>query len=136
MAIDAIGSALTTTNVTSNSALNQEDFLKLFLTELNYQDPLEPLSNRDFLAQMAQFASIEQTKQTTESVNNLVYLNSSSQSVSLLGKKVEVVNGAELVTGVVSSIAFTSDGLSMDIQKADASYLRGVTLSQIQLIRN
>ncbi len=136
MAIDAIGSALTTTNVTSNSALNQEDFLNLFLTELNYQDPLEPLSNRDFLAQMAQFASIEQTKQTTESVNNLVYLNSSSQSVSLLGKKVEVVNGAELVTGVVSSIAFTSDGLSMDIQKADASYLRGVTLSQIQLIRN
>ncbi len=136
MAIDAIGSALTTTNVTSNSALNQEDFLKLFLTELNYQDPLEPLSNRDFLAQMAQFASIEQTKQTTESVNNLVYLNSSSQSVSLLGKKVEVANGAELVTGVVSSIAFTNDGLSIDIQKADASYLRGVTLSQIQLIRN
>ncbi len=136
MAIDAIGSALTTTNITSNSALNQEDFLKLFLTELNYQDPLEPLSNRDFLAQMAQFANIEQTKQTTDSVNNLVYLNSSSQSVSLLGKKVEVANGAELVTGVVSSISFTSGGMNIDIQKADASYLRGVTLSQIQLIRN
>lgn len=135
MAIDAIGSALTSTNVNSNSALSQDDFLKLFLTELTYQDPLEPLSNRDFLAQMAQFAGIEQTKQTTESVNNLVYLNSSSQSVSLLGKKVELVNGAELVNGIVSAITFTNDGLTMDVEKADGT-LRGVTLSQIRLIRN
>lgn len=135
MAIDAIGSALTSTNVNSNSALSQDDFLKLFLTELTYQDPLEPLSNRDFLAQMAQFAGIEQTKQTTESVNNLVYLNSSSQSVSLLGKKVELVNGAELVNGIVSAITFSNDGLTMDVEKADGT-LRGVTLSQIRLIRN
>lgn len=135
MAIDAIGSALASPNVNSNSALSQDDFLKLFLTELTYQDPLEPLSNRDFLAQMAQFAGIEQTKQTTESVNNLVYLNSSSQSVSLLGKKVELVNGAELVNGIVSAITFTNDGLTMDIEKADGT-LRGVTLSQIRLIRN
>ena len=105
------------------------------MTELTYQDPLEPLSNRDFLAQMAQFAGIEQTKQTTESVNNLVYLNSSSQSVSLLGKKVELVNGAELVNGIVSAITFSNDGLTMDIDKADGT-LRGVTLSQIRLIRN
>ncbi len=135
MAIDAIGSALTSPNVNSNSALSQDDFLKLFLTELTYQDPLEPLSNRDFLAQMAQFAGIEQTKQTTESVNNLVYLNSSSQSVSLLGKKVELVNGAELVNGIVSAITFTGEGLTMDIEKADGT-LRGVALSQIRLIRN
>jgi flagellar basal-body rod modification protein FlgD len=135
MAIDAIGSVLTPPNVNSNSALSQDDFLKLFLTELTYQDPLEPLSNRDFLAQMAQFAGIEQTKQTTESVNNLVYLNSSSQSVSLLGKKVELVNGAELVNGIVSAITFSNDGLTMDIEKADGT-LRGVTLSQIRLIRN
>lgn len=135
MAIDAIGSVLTPPNVNSNSALSQDDFLKLFLTELTYQDPLEPLSNRDFLAQMAQFAGIEQTKQTTESVNNLVYLNSSSQSVSLLGKKVELVNGAELVNGIVSAITFSNDGLTMDVEKADGT-LRGVTLSQIRLIRN
>jgi flagellar basal-body rod modification protein FlgD len=135
MAIDAIGSVLTPPNVNSNSALSQDDFLKLFLTELTYQDPLEPLSNRDFLAQMAQFAGIEQTKQTTESVNNLVYLNSSSQSVSLLGKKVELVNGAELVSGIVSAITFSNDGLTMDVEKADGT-LRGVTLSQIRLIRN
>jgi flagellar basal-body rod modification protein FlgD len=135
MAIDAIGSVLTPSNVNSNSALSQDDFLKLFLTELTYQDPLEPLSNRDFLAQMAQFAGIEQTKQTTESVNNLVYLNSSSQSVSLLGKKVELANGAELVNGIVSAITFSNDGLTMDVEKADGT-LRGVTLSQIRLIRN
>lgn len=135
MAIDAIGSVLTPSNVSSNSALSQDDFLKLFLTELTYQDPLEPLSNRDFLAQMAQFAGIEQAKQTTESVNNLVYLNSSSQSVSLLGKKVELVNGAELVNGIVSAITFSNEGLSMDVEKADG-VLRGVTLSQIKLIRN
>lgn len=135
MAIDAIGSVLTPSNVNSNSSLSQDDFLKLFLTELTYQDPLEPLSNRDFLAQMAQFAGIEQTKQTTESVNNLVYLNSSSQSVSLLGKKVELVNGAELVNGIVSAITFSNEGLTMDVEKADGT-LRGVTLSQIRLIRN
>jgi flagellar basal-body rod modification protein FlgD len=137
MAVDAIGSTLTSTNATAaNSALNQDDFLKLFLTELTYQDPLEPVNNRDFLAQMAQFANLEQTKQTTDSVNNLVYLNSSSQSVSLLGKKVEVSTSAGGVSGIVSAVTFVADGLSMDVTKGDGSVVQGVVLSQISLIRN
>lgn len=137
MAIDAIGSVLGSANAApTNSVLNQEDFLKLFLTELTYQDPLEPLNNRDFLAQMAQFANLEQTRQTTESINNLVYLNSSSQSVSLLGRTVEVPNGAGTLDGVVSAITFTADGLSMDITDSSGNVIKGILLSQISLIRN
>lgn len=137
MAVDAIGNVLNTTNtVSTNSVLNQQDFLKLFLTELTYQDPLEPLNNRDFLEQMAQFANLEQTRQTTDSVNNLVYLNSSSQSVSLLGKQVQLPNAAGTINGIVSAITFGEDGLSLDVTESNGNVIKGVLLSQIGLIRN
>lgn len=137
MAVDAIGSVLNpTNNIATNNVLNQNDFLKLFLTELTYQDPLEPLNNRDFLEQMAQFANLEQTRQTTDSINSLVYLNSSSQSVSLLGKQIEIPNAAGSIQGVVSAITFASDGLSLDVTQSDGSVIKGVLLSQISLIRN
>ena len=67
MAVDAIGVPLTsTTSELSQSRLDQSDFIKLFLTELTFQDPLEPINNREFLAQMAQFAHLEQTRITNE----------------------------------------------------------------------
>ncbi len=40
--------------------IDKDAFLKLFMTQLQYQDPLSPMDNKDFIAQMAQFSSVEQ----------------------------------------------------------------------------
>lgn len=137
MAVDAIGLPLTsTTSELSQSRLDQSDFIKLFLTELTFQDPLEPINNREFLAQMAQFANLEQTRITNENTNNLVAMNATSQSLGLLGRQVEVsdATGGSGV-GSVSAISFTSTGPVLTVSLSNGSAMTDVKLSQIKLIR-
>jgi len=137
MAVDAIGVPLTsTTSELSQSRLDQSDFIKLFLTELTFQDPLEPINNREFLAQMAQFANLEQTRITNESTNNLVAMNATSQSLGLLGRQVEIGSdtGARLL-GTVSAISFTDTGPMLPVHAANNTVIPDVRLSQIKLIR-
>ena len=78
MAIDAIGGQLGT-NATdmSNTSISQEDFVELFLAQLNFQDPLEPLNNREFLAQLAQFSTLEQGRLTNDNLQSLLAMSSS-----------------------------------------------------------
>ncbi|MFL9673847.1 flagellar hook assembly protein FlgD [Pseudomonas marginalis] len=137
MAIEAIGNELsTTTSELAQSRLGQEDFIKLFLTELTFQDPLEPINNREFLAQMAQFANLEQTRVTNENTNNLVSMSATSQSLGLLGRQVEInMSTGGSVIGSVSAIAFSATGPVLSIKKADGSVLTDVRLSQIKLVR-
>lgn len=137
MPVEAIGSTLSSQNATgTNSVLNQEEFLKLFLTELNFQDPLEPINNREFLAQMAQFSALEQNRQTTESVNNLVFMSSTAQSVGLLGKVVNVAGVAGEQTGKVSSVQFTQSGPSLVVTLDSGAVLKDVKLSQVISVIN
>ncbi len=135
--IDAIGSALGSESSLNLSAttLNQEDFLKLFLTELNFQDPLEPIDNKEFLAQIAQFAGLEQDRQTTESVENLVFLNSTSQSVGLLGKEVQLSNALGASGGTVSAVRFSPEGALLTVELSNGGFLTDVRLSEISLVR-
>jgi flagellar basal-body rod modification protein FlgD len=137
MAVDAIGLPLTAaTSELSQSRLDQSDFIKLFLTELTFQDPLEPINNREFLAQMAQFANLEQTRITNENTNNLVAMNATSQSLGLLGRQVEVGGeDGERLLGTVSAIAFTDTGPLLTVKLANNTAIPDVRLSQIKLIR-
>lgn len=138
MAIDAIGSALNTdVSELSQSRLNQDDFIKLFMTELTFQDPLEPINNREFLAQMAQFANLEQTRLTNENSNNLLVMNAGSQALGLLGKQVETTSetSSASIVGSVIAINFSSTGPVLTIKKGDNTVVTDVRLSQITLIR-
>lgn len=64
---------------TQNSTkLGQNEFLKLLVTQLQYQDPLSPLSNEDFIAQLAQFS-------TLESMENLEKMFGGTQAYNLIG---------------------------------------------------
>jgi len=137
MAIDAIGLPMTSaSSELGQSRLDQSDFIKLFLTELRFQDPLEPINNREFLSQMAQFANLEQTRITNENTQNLVAMNATTQSLGLLGRQVEVGNDAgERVRGTVSSIAFTDSGAMLTLKMPNNTVLPDVRLSQIKLIR-
>lgn len=137
MAIDAIGNALSsTTSELNQSQLGQEDFIKLFLTELTFQDPLEPIDNREFLAQMAQFANLEQTRVSNENSENLVIMNATAQSLGLLGRQVEVTNqsGASTI-GSVTAISFSASGPVLSVKKADGSVQTDVRMAQIKLVR-
>ncbi len=137
MAIDAIGNVLnSTTSELSQSRLGQEDFIKLFLTELTFQDPLEPINNREFLAQMAQFANLEQTRVTNENTDNLVTMNATAQSLGLLGRQVDITTeSGESLTGSVSAISFSLSGPVLTIKDSNGNMLPDVRMAQVKLVR-
>jgi len=82
--------------VNPQGSLSKDDFLKLLITELTHQDPIEPLEDRDFIAQMAQFSSLEQITQLSHAIENffsdyekLLRANQLSQATSLIGHYVK-----------------------------------------------
>ena len=86
------------------TTLDKNDFLKMLITQLTHQDPTEPMKDRDFIAQMAQFSTLEQITNMNEGISKVLSLVSSSQAFSLLGKIVSVTDGKGEVTGLVEEI--------------------------------
>src|SRR5262245_2239056 len=67
---------------------SSESFLKLLSKQLTNQDPLEPMKDADFLAQMAQFSSLEMTTKLSQSMAALNATSQLSQGAALIGKRV------------------------------------------------
>jgi flagellar basal-body rod modification protein FlgD len=132
--IGAGGAAQTQNGAAQSAAIGQEDFLKILLTQLNYQDPLKPLDNQQFLAQMAQFSSLEQSRQLNERIDTLLTIQSSTQSIGLLGKTVDVLTESGAVTGQVTSLTFKEGQPVMSIKVGD-EVLTDIGLAQIMLVR-
>lgn len=137
MPVDAIGSILnqTDTSVTRQNTIDQEDFIKLFLSQLQFQDPLEPVDNREFLAQLAQFSNLEQTRQTSQNTEGLLVMNSSAQALGLLSKTVEIQGTGAATVGSVIAVNFTSSGPELSIRTTSGQVLTSVRLSQVSLVK-
>lgn len=139
MQVESIGGAAASqqTGALANSAISQEEFIKLFLAQLNYQDPMEPVNNSEFLAQLAQFSALEQSRQINDNIVSLVTMESSTQALTLLGKTVEVTatTGTNF-TGTVQAISYVSNGPQMTVLKADGSFVDKISLNQIKLVQN
>lgn len=99
----------TQTNNTGNS-LGKNEFLELLLTQLKNQDPLEPMENKEFIAQMAQFSSLEQMQNMNASMEKFLQRESISQAASLVGKTIEKTAESgeedEIIKGEVARVNF------------------------------
>ncbi len=82
------GSAATTALQTAGNDLGKDAFLKILITQLTHQDPLDPLKDKDFIAQMAQFSTLEQMTNMNKSIEQMVALNKAS-AVSYIGRVIE-----------------------------------------------
>ncbi len=89
---------------TGKTNLDRDDFLKLLITQLQHQDPTSPVEDKDFIAQMAQFSSLEQMTNMSTGFQKLSGLLASSEASQVLGKTVEIRNGDNLVRGVVDRV--------------------------------
>lgn len=93
------------------NAMGQTEFLELMMAQLENQDPLSPQNNTEFIAQLAQFSSVEGIQSLNSSVNGLVDSFKSSQALqasALVGRKVQIEGS--------SSIAKQGDGMSGSIE--------------------
>lgn len=91
----------------NTSELGKEDFLKLLVTQLKYQDPLNPMEDKEFISQMAQFSSLEQMQNLNTSFMNV-------KAFSMIGKEIvanyknEETGMLEEINGIVESVKITN----------------------------
>ncbi len=86
------------------AVLGKDDFLKILITQLSHQDPTQPMEDKEFIAQMAQFSSLEQITNMNEGLTKVADLIARSQAVSLLGRIVDVASGDTVVSGPVEEV--------------------------------
>ncbi|MGN8842222.1 flagellar hook assembly protein FlgD [Niallia sp. HCP3S3_B10] len=115
-------------NSTGSSSLGKDDFLKILITQLQNQDPTSPMDDKEFIAQMAQFSSLEQMQNLNTSMTNLISLQTQSNLISygqFMGQdvnwsKVETDDEGNSMTtsgvGKVSSIAYTEDSVVFTLE--------------------
>ncbi|MFJ7730434.1 flagellar hook assembly protein FlgD [Lysinibacillus sp. NPDC097231] len=113
------------TKQTGNSELGKDAFLQLLITQLQHQDPTNPMDDREFISQMAQFSSLEQMQNMTKAMESLLASQQQTQMMSyssFIGKEVKwhevtdekdekgdfVINEG---TGVIESLKFVDDSV-------------------------
>ena len=96
-----------TTAKTSNTALDKDAFLQLLVAQMKYQDPLEPASNTEYIAQLATFSQVEELQNVSESMTN-------AQANGLMGETVVIkttsASGVESYVGGVVERVVNQDG--------------------------
>ncbi len=114
--------SVTNANSTANSstqqtapggALDENSFLKLLMTELQNQDPNNAVDDTQFISELAQFSSLQETTNMSENLSD-------AQAVGMIGKTVTYPDPSDptstnTLSGQVSSVSFTSNGPSLSV---------------------
>ncbi|MFY9176237.1 MAG: flagellar hook capping FlgD N-terminal domain-containing protein [Caldicoprobacterales bacterium] len=97
-----------------NNQLGKDEFLKILIVQLQNQDPLSPMEDKDFIAQMAQFSTLEQIQNMSKDFQSLKAMN-------LVGKMVygekDIENSSQIipVIGRVDSVTFSSGRMFLQV---------------------
>jgi flagellar basal-body rod modification protein FlgD len=118
------------------SSLKLEDLLRVLMTELTHQNPLKPVENKDFMAQIAQFASLDSSQRLNSNISDLLLVQAMNQSVGLIGKSVTVATNSGEVTGTVFAMSLTDGAPRLSIKDANGANFTDISIGQIRLVRN
>jgi flagellar hook assembly protein FlgD len=78
-----------------NAQLKTEDFIKMMITQLQHQDPLEPAKNQELLAQMSQIGQLQSATSLQESLKGMAMQNQIGSASALIGKTVQGLDGQD-----------------------------------------
>lgn len=105
--LNSSSTSSTTSSTDDSDTLGQEAFLELLVTQLQYQDPLDPMDGTEYVAQLAQFSTVEQLTNLNDYMSQYLQYQSLYDGSSLIGQTVEINDGE--VTGVVSKVTLEDD---------------------------
>lgn len=125
MSVSSVNSSSYTTSSTTSSRntsseLGKDEFLNLLVTQLKYQDPLDPADSTEYVSQLAQFSSLEQMTNIATGINSM-------QALTMAGKYV-TATVTDSSTGETSTVEGTVDSVKMSNGEASI-YINGTEVS-------
>ncbi|WP_295153687.1 flagellar hook capping FlgD N-terminal domain-containing protein [uncultured Brachyspira sp.] len=101
----------------TQNSLGKDAFLKLLTTQMSHQDPLSPMDNKDMIAQLAQFSSLEQMTEVNKNLESMKNFYSSQTGYSMLGKSVEIMDEAgNRFLGPVEMVMENDTGVALAVR--------------------
>lgn len=121
MQADRANKSMGLSNAGAGQNLGKDSFLKLLVTQLQHQDPTKPMEDRQFIAQMAQFSSLEQMNNLNKGLDRLTRSSHAFEASALLGKDVDawLDSSQRQVRGEVTSVTFRETGVSLRVNNED-----------------
>src|SRR5215218_4421779 len=122
-----IASTSSTTSTTPNQierktggGLGKNDFLKLFVAQLQHQDPMNPMNDSEFMGQMASFSTLEQVSNLAAANDKIASNLTSASAIGLIGRTVTYTDAnKELHTGTVEKVTTTDGKPSLTVAGID-----------------
>ena len=116
----------------ANGLLGKDDFLKLFVAQLQNQDPLKPMEDKEFMGQMASFSTLEQVAKLATANEKLASSLTLSGSLGFIGRTVSYTDAATgtTKTGVVERVSTTAEG-SVSLTVGGTSGVDPTTITQV-----
>jgi flagellar basal-body rod modification protein FlgD len=119
-AASATGTGTASDSLSAASAVDKDMFLKLMVAQLKNQDPMNPTDSSQFLAQTAQFTSLEKLTSVAEQTQQALSAQLAFGASGLVGRTVGYTDaGGAAATGAVSSVSFTATGPMLQIGGTD-----------------
>lgn len=113
----------TTKDDSNSSSIDQQGFMKLFISALANQDPMEPMSNGEMMGQLTQLTQIENTMKMKEAIEGLVKreegMNPISNFLDLIGKKVKVETENGSKEGEVLSVGKDGSDVVFELKNGE-----------------
>lgn len=129
-----IGSIAASPATSAGNTLGLQDFMKILLTQLTSQDPLKPMDNQQFMAQLAQFTALEQTQHLNDQLQQLTDNQAALQSVGLIGRTVDVKTADGPKSGVVAALSLQGTVPSLTLNLPNGTSLSRVSLADVLAI--
>ncbi|HBB43504.1 MAG TPA: flagellar hook assembly protein FlgD [Treponema sp.] len=128
MDVDTYNKSLAVNGRTTSQSLGKDDFLKLLIVQMQNQDPTDPMDNTEFIAQMAEFSTLEQMTNMNSNFENLNSMLTSNNAMGTIGKKVDINLGDATTSGVVQAVTYGNapqvkvGNMYYDLNKISAVY--------------
>jgi flagellar basal-body rod modification protein FlgD len=135
----AVGSSTSTSSTSSSSStskigeaagLGKDDFMQLLIAQLKNQDPMKPTDDTQFIAQLAQFSSLEATNKMSDTLAELSNAQMLGQAAAMIGKTVSAkLTDGTTVTGTVTQVNMVDSKAKVVVngQEIDSSLITSVT---------
>lgn len=123
-----VSTAAPNTHPTKRKELKTEDFIRMMITQLQYQDPMDPAKNQELLAQMSQIGQLQSNTTMQETLKGITLQNQIGSAGQMIGKMVQGLDaeGGE-IEGLVTSVRIKEQKVYLELDNGKTLPMDRVT---------